>query len=100
MERPEDASVTVSFKLTARFPIPYHGQHDGHRWMRQWERHIEPRVLRAILHEIRTTEGWRATPHTAEDSAPIDDVTQREIVISVEHHALDAREGIGGAELA
>ncbi len=93
MERTEDATVTFTFAITARFPIPYHGQHDGHRWLRQWERHIEPRVLRAILHEIRATEGWRASPHAPEDAI---DVRRRDIAITVDHHPADARDDGSG----
>lgn len=89
MERSEDARITITLAMTARFPIPYHGQHDGHRWMRQWERHIEPRIMRAILHEIRATEGWRATPHAAENGTA--EQAGRSIVIAVDHYPADAR---------
>lgn len=88
MERNEDARVTITVAIAARFPIPYHGQHDGHRWMRQWERHIEPRIMRAILHEIRTTEGWRATPHIPANGAG--EMGARDITITVDHYPADA----------
>jgi hypothetical protein len=55
----EEKTFVLRFTLRAEFGEDYEGDEDGYEWFADWE-NVKPRVLRAVLDQIRDAGGWRA----------------------------------------
>lgn len=69
----EEKTFTLRFSLEARFPDDYEGDDDEHAWVRAWEAHIKPELIKAVFDSLRRTPHW--TVHTRNrGKSPADEI--------------------------
>ena len=56
----EEQSFNLRFSLEASFPDEYDGEDDERGWLRQWETHIKPDIVKSIFHTLERYPGWAA----------------------------------------
>lgn len=54
----EEKSFTLRFTLEASFPDDYGGEEDNKTWVREWEAHIKPQMLKLVFASLRQHPGW------------------------------------------
>jgi hypothetical protein len=54
----EEKTFTLRFSLEASFPDEYEGDDDHHTWLREWETHIKPHMLKQIFESLRQHPAW------------------------------------------
>ncbi len=58
----EEARFVVRIELSAEFDEDYEGDDDGYAWLRRWQAHVQPRLLRAVFDQLRAEPGFDAIP--------------------------------------
>jgi len=56
----ENKTFTIRLSLEARFPDDYEGDDDAHAWVRNWETHIKPDLLKAVFASLRQAPAWKS----------------------------------------
>jgi len=54
----EEKTFTLRFSLEASFPDDYEGDDDHQAWLREWETHIKPHMLKQIFESLRQHPAW------------------------------------------
>jgi len=54
----EERIFTLTFTLEASFPDDYEGEEDNKAWVREWEAHIKPQMLKLVFESLRQHPGW------------------------------------------
>lgn len=54
----EDKTFTLRFSLETRFPDDYEGDDDHHAWLRGWETHMKPEMIKAVFDSLRRMQHW------------------------------------------
>lgn len=69
----EEKTFTLRFTLEASFPDDYEGEEDNKAWVREWEAHIKPQMLKLVFESLRHHPGW--TSHVRNRGAsPTDEI--------------------------
>jgi hypothetical protein len=55
----EEKTFTFRFSLEASFPDDYEGEEDNQNWMREWETHIKPDLLKVMFESLRQHRAWQ-----------------------------------------
>ncbi|HEY4013212.1 MAG TPA: hypothetical protein VGM06_07730 [Polyangiaceae bacterium] len=58
----EEAGFVVRIELSAEFDDDYEGDDDGYAWLEGWRQRVLPRVVRAVMSELRAEPGYDAVP--------------------------------------
>jgi hypothetical protein len=58
----EEAGFVVRVELSAEFDDDYEGDDDGYAWLEAWRQRVLPRVVRAVMSELRSEPGYDAVP--------------------------------------
>ena len=56
----EEKTFTFRFSLEASFPDEYEGDEEHQAWVREWEAHIKPDLLKALFESLRQHKSWKA----------------------------------------
>ncbi len=56
----EEKTFSLRFSLEASFPHDYEGEEDTLAWVREWETHIKPDLLKVIFESLRQHRAWQA----------------------------------------
>jgi hypothetical protein len=54
----EEKTFALRFTLEASFPDDYEGEADNKAWLREWEAHIKPKMLKLVFESLRQHPGW------------------------------------------
>jgi hypothetical protein len=54
----EEKTFTLRFSLEASFPEDYDGDEDRLAWVREWEAHMKPQVLKQVFESLRQSPRW------------------------------------------
>ena len=54
----EEKTFTLRFSLEASFPEAYEGDEDRLAWVREWEAHMKPQMLRQVFESLRQSPRW------------------------------------------
>lgn len=71
---------TVRVSLEASFPEDYDGEADDYHWLREWEQHMKPELLKRMMGFLREHPPW--TAHVRNRGIPPED--EIEIVLARE----------------
>jgi hypothetical protein len=74
----EEKTFTLRFSLETSFPDDYQGDDDHLAWIREWEAHIKPHLLKQIFESLRQHPAW--TSHIRNRGIPSTD--EIEIVLA------------------
>lgn len=55
----EEKTFMLRFSLEAIFPDDYSGEEDALEWLREWEAHMKPRILKQVFESLREHAAWR-----------------------------------------
>jgi hypothetical protein len=58
----EEGRFVVRIELVAEFDEDYDGNDDGNAWLEAWRANVRPRVVRAVMSELRGAPGFTAVP--------------------------------------
>jgi hypothetical protein len=58
----EEGRFVVRIELVAEFGEDYEGEDDGNAWLEAWLADVRPRVVRAVMSELRAAPGFTAVP--------------------------------------
>jgi hypothetical protein len=58
----EEGRFVVRIELSAEFGADYEGDADGYAWLAEWRAHVQPRIARAVLAELRSDPRFSAVP--------------------------------------
>ncbi len=58
----EERDFTLRLDLRCEFPEGYEGDQDGYAWLREFDEHIRPRLVQAVVEAIRRHPGWKVRP--------------------------------------
>ena len=56
----EEESFKLRFSLEAKFPDDYEGEEDERGWLKQWEAHIKPDIVKGIFQTLERHPDWAA----------------------------------------
>ncbi len=56
----EEESFNLRFSLEAKFPDDYEGEEDERGWLKQWEAHIKPDIVKSIFQTLERHPDWAA----------------------------------------
>lgn len=56
----EEKTFVFRFSLEASFPDDYDGDQDEHTWVREWEAHMKPQLMKLAFESLRQHPGWTA----------------------------------------
>ena len=74
----EEKTFNLRFTLEASFPDDYEGDEDQQAWVREWESHMKPQILKQVFESIRHHPAWSARIRNRGIS-PVDEI---EVVIT------------------
>ena len=74
----EEKTFNLRFSLEAEFPDTYEGDEDEYRWLKRWEQHDKPALLKLIVDALRRDSTWRVHLRNR-GASPLDEI---EIVMS------------------
>ena len=57
-----EKTFNLRFSLTAEIPesLLEDDDFDENEWLREWESHIKPRLIRVLFAELRLASGWES----------------------------------------
>jgi len=55
----EEKTFTLRFSLEASFPDDYEGDEEAQAWVREWEAHIKPDLLKVLFESLRQHKAWQ-----------------------------------------
>jgi hypothetical protein len=58
----EEGRFVVRIELVAEFDEDYEGDDDGNAWLEEWRANVRPRVVGAVMNELRQAPGFTAVP--------------------------------------
>jgi hypothetical protein len=58
----EEGRFVVRIELSADFDEDYEGDEDGYAWLEAWRASVRPRIVRAVLDELRRESAFSAVP--------------------------------------
>ena len=58
----EEGRFVVRIELSAEFDETYEGDDDGYAWLDAWRARVQPRIVRAVLDELRAERWFSAIP--------------------------------------
>ena len=56
----EERDFTFRISLEAHFPDAYEGTEDDHAWLREWEMHMKPQLIKQLFDSLRQYPAWKA----------------------------------------
>jgi hypothetical protein len=83
----EEAGFVVRIELSAEFEEDYEGDDDGYAWLEGWRLRVLPRVVRAVMSELRAEPGYDAVP-ASRGKNPEDEI---EVAVQFRRRKGDAR---------
>jgi len=58
----EEGRFVVRIELSAEFGEDYEGDDDGNAWLEAFRTRVQPRLVRAVMSELRSEPGFSALP--------------------------------------
>jgi hypothetical protein len=58
----EEGRFVVRIELSADFDESYEGDADGYAWLEAWRARVRPRLLRAVVDQLRSEPEFEAVP--------------------------------------
>jgi hypothetical protein len=58
----EEGGFVIRIDLSADFDADYEGDDDGYAWLEAWRLRVRPRLVRAVIEELRADAGFVAIP--------------------------------------
>lgn len=54
----EEKQFCLRFSLEAHFPEEYEGEEDNYEWLKDWDNHIKPELLKVVFDALRRHPLW------------------------------------------
>lgn len=58
----EEGRFVVRIELSAEFGEDYEGDDDGNAWLEAFRARVQPRLVRAVMDQVRAEPGFSAVP--------------------------------------
>jgi hypothetical protein len=56
----EERDFNFRISLEAHFPEEYEGTEDEYAWLREWEAHMKPQLIKQLFDSLRQFPSWKA----------------------------------------